>query len=261
MKFDQCIMIGCGGTGSHLLEPLSLLLSYHENGCDSITIVDGDRYEDDNKTRQLFDPNQVNENKARAMAARFSHLNLEAVPSYMGREAFQSWISQFSQDQNILVVPCVDNLKTRHEILEVLTQRRNVVYLSPGNNLSDGSTVLYVKQNGVERQVHPFERYQNLRNPDDFIPGGGGLGCAEKAVSTPQLITANKLAATMSLNLVQNLLDGKPVPEAIVFDLYRVKYKSFGNLQNMDEDIPEGLPEIEESLEEEDSFSISFESF
>lgn len=45
MKFHTCLMIGCGGTGSHLVEPLTKLLMHHKNGTLKIYVADGDVYE------------------------------------------------------------------------------------------------------------------------------------------------------------------------------------------------------------------------
>ena len=53
-------IIGAGGIGGHLIEPLSRYLSYKEDDVE-ITVYDGDKFEERNKERQRF---SVCENKA-----------------------------------------------------------------------------------------------------------------------------------------------------------------------------------------------------
>lgn len=45
MKIDSCLLVGCGGIGSLLIEPLSRLLTFHSLGTDNIIVADGDRLE------------------------------------------------------------------------------------------------------------------------------------------------------------------------------------------------------------------------
>jgi tRNA A37 threonylcarbamoyladenosine dehydratase len=44
-KIDRVYLIGCGGIGSILIEPLAKLLTYHVNGTSDITLIDGDNFE------------------------------------------------------------------------------------------------------------------------------------------------------------------------------------------------------------------------
>ena len=60
MKTRKIKVIGAGGIGGHLLEPLSRYLSYGEDNIE-ITVFDGDQFEERNKERQRF---SACENKA-----------------------------------------------------------------------------------------------------------------------------------------------------------------------------------------------------
>lgn len=44
-KIDRVYLIGTGGIGSILVEPLCKLLTYHKNGTLDITLIDGDNFE------------------------------------------------------------------------------------------------------------------------------------------------------------------------------------------------------------------------
>ena len=74
MKFKHVFVIGAGGIGSNLMEPLARVLAYHPDGTKNMTIVDGDVYEEKNQIRQLFDAEYVGSNKAEALATRIKEV-------------------------------------------------------------------------------------------------------------------------------------------------------------------------------------------
>lgn len=45
MKIGSCLVVGLGGIGSNLIDPLTRLLMHHKRGTYNIVICDGDRYE------------------------------------------------------------------------------------------------------------------------------------------------------------------------------------------------------------------------
>ena len=62
---DKTFVIGSGGSGGHLIPALARLISYHSNTQETtLTVVDGDAYEEKNMTRQIVAPNHVGLNKA-----------------------------------------------------------------------------------------------------------------------------------------------------------------------------------------------------
>jgi hypothetical protein len=249
MKINKAIVVGVGGTGTHLVEALGRLLSYHPDGCRNLALIDGDSYEEKNSERQLFDASYIDENKAAATGSRLDFLSPKVYAEYVNQDRFGAILSEFAPnlEDNVLIIASVDNERTRHEILNALEARPNCIYISPGNERTTGHSVLWAKTNGVSRMTHPFERYENIRNPTDQIPG---FSCQEEAVSFPQLIIANAYAAVTTLNLVQNILDDKPVSDEIVFCSDRMVVKGRAAKINLSENIPEPVvvvtePELE----------------
>ena len=59
-QFRKIKVVGAGGIGSYLIEPLSRYLSYCKDSCE-ITVIDGDLYEDKNLQRQKFSLSQKGE--------------------------------------------------------------------------------------------------------------------------------------------------------------------------------------------------------
>jgi len=226
MQFDQLIIIGVGGTGTHLLEPLVRLLGYHKNQTKNVMIIDGDKYEEKNRIRQLFSKSYVGKNKAEASAERvaFEGFTVTPVQGYINKIDFCDVILDSIPDvakKNLLVITSVDNHATRKDIITALDDRnqQNFVLISPGNDFDMGQVIVYAKKDGKNLTCHPFENFPDLKEPKDRIPGG----CAEQAPSTPQLITANASAALGCLLIVSAMLEGNPWYDQVHFDCKKMK--------------------------------------
>jgi hypothetical protein len=242
MKFDTAIVVGAGGTGSHLMEPLVRLLSYHENGTTNFTLVDGDVYEARNGERQLFNADALNRNKAEALAERLSFANIAAIPRFINGEMFRNLVDSLLENdinKSLLAVMAVDNHATRKDLIEALDESpyRNWVLFSPGNSYSIGQVIIHARRNGKQLTYrHPFDKYPLLKDPEDHIPG---FGCHEEAVSSPQLLVSNASAALAVAYSVSAMLDGRPWYEEVHFDIERLKIAPQG--------APIEVPILEES--------------
>jgi molybdopterin/thiamine biosynthesis adenylyltransferase len=232
MKFKHVFVVGAGGIGSHLLEPLVRLLAYHENGTKNVTIVDGDVYEEKNQVRQLFNAEFVGRNKAEVLAEQMAQAvhPIQHVPEYVNKDKFLDLLTrEVDLEDPVMVVTAVDNHASRKAIIEALDEGEfpNFVFLSGGNGYSNGQVMTYAKVQGEPGTVHPFEKYDDLKYPADHIPGDPG--CQVEAVSTPQLITANASAALGLLWTVQSMLDDGEWFEELHFDTVKMKLVSQGN--------------------------------
>lgn len=72
MDKNTALIIGCGGVGSHIAYYLT---KEPENKLQTIILIDGDKIERKNLTRQLYTENNINENKAQALAAQLKQFN------------------------------------------------------------------------------------------------------------------------------------------------------------------------------------------
>lgn len=229
MKFEHVFLIGVGGTGSHLVDPLVRLLTHHPQGTPNITIVDGDSYEEKNENRQVFDSSLTGENKAVATAKRLGQ-SVRAVDVYIDYEKFRTLLDKtVAADTPFLVISAVDNHATRHALISALDDGgyENFTFISPGNSYSAGQVVVYAKENLQPMTTHPFSKYEEMRVPRDKIPERGE-GCAYQVASTPQLITANASAALGVLWTVSAMLDNTGWYEELHFDCYKMKLVSQG---------------------------------
>lgn len=251
-KIDRVYLIGCGGTGTLVAEPLAKLLTYHKNGTQDITLIDGDRFDTltrinkneasleatgnniatGNITRQLFDPKYCGFNKAEATKLRLHYMpHIKDVPEYINRDSFSEILLQDSgRDYTNLVISAVDNEATRNEIINTLDEISiNFIYLNPGNSLDTAHLSVWSKINNVYTFSNPLLRYENLRRPSDTIPGR----CSVMEASTPQLISANFAAAQLVLITVQNILDNVPVYEEVNTNIRTLKTRPLGHPKNI----------------------------
>jgi Dinucleotide-utilizing enzymes involved in molybdopterin and thiamine biosynthesis family 2 len=242
MKIGSTLIIGAGGIGSHLAEPLARLLTCHANARPVMRIVDGDVYEHKNAERQMFSYRDLGKNKAEALIARVHDgLPMTDKPVFLGTHERgyvnsdedaaglmmraikdKGFIHESVQDRfgdnggALLVCLCVDNDATRRLFYDGIAllpeNHRDVVILDCGNDLETATVVASFWKERKSLLASPVECYENLKNPKDRIPGGG---CQAQAPSTPQLMVANMAAAFSAMLLVQALLDGKGFTDVI----------------------------------------------
>lgn len=212
MRFDHTFVIGAGGTGGHLIPALARLIAYHDAADATMTVYDGDAFEDSNTTRQLVGPDQIGQNKATAMKAYCASQGLEitAKPRYASAVSMEQ---AFSKAVSPLIVLTVDNDATRKAALDVTDQLSGDWFLiTPGNadNANGdapirGQVLWCGRVQGQALGLDPRLVSPGIARPTEGIPHAGS--CALNAPSAPQLITANVLAASLTLAVIQNLLD------------------------------------------------------
>lgn len=222
MKFHTAVLVGAGGIGSILIEPLTRLLMHHNNGTNKIFVVDGDVYEPHNATRQLFYPEYLGFNKAIATANRLSFApNIIAIPRYIDSDLMHTLmqkINLYAGEGVLLFIAAVDRHASRKVIIDGLsTYSQNYVLIMPSNEYETTQTSVHIHLNGNAKTVHPFERYPDIANPRDSLPNS----CGDQTPSFPQLIAANSMAALTALLVVNSLLDDRPVPDESVGNIWR----------------------------------------
>ena len=195
------------------------MLQYHTNGTGDVTVYDGDQFEDHNKERQVHSSGS----KAHRMNELLSLQELApvCVDRYMS-QAIMSRLctSDVLEGTTRLVVAAVDNDATRKMCIDTLIKMEsNFLFVTPGNSDASspdtdikGNVLWFGRIDGQDIGISPALLFPNIERPNDGIPRKGS--CVDGAVSTPQLIAANALAAAYTLTVVQNFLDGRMPNEA-----------------------------------------------
>lgn len=210
---DSVFVIGVGGTGGYISSPLARLVAYHpatENS--KVMFIDGDEFEEKNQTRQLVGPAQIGLNKARAMVDFCSFQGLTNVDCKEEFISLSSFAPLLNHSRSPLVICSVDNDATRNAVITAIEsscKEKDFFFITPGNSdgIDDvrGQALWYGQVDGQNYGLNPAHVYPNIENPEDSIPSKGS--CALNAPSRPQLITANFMAAAITLTTIQNLLD------------------------------------------------------
>lgn len=218
MTIAHAHIIGAGGTGGFLIPPLVRLLQFHANAAaPAVHVHDGDSFEPHNIHRQACGTEAMGRNKAEwiQQLCHQQGLTITAHPQYVDRQCLRDHLrSSPASAGAALVVACVDNDATRKAILQELELlRSDFFFCSPGNSAAEdpaaaikGNVHWFGRIDGQTVGLNPALVEPNIEHPQDAIPRQGG--CMEQQASAPQLITANAMAAALTLAVIQNFLDG-----------------------------------------------------
>lgn len=182
-----------------------------------LQIVDGDLVEKKNLVRQNFIKADLGENKARVVAERYSTvfgMETEYQDSYIEDDAELELLLQPEkahkrkgvqiEQEMVILLGCVDNNKSRAMCHRVFFKMPELIYIDSGNDEYCGQVVCGVRRRGrcIAKPIGSL--YPEILEESDRFPSE--LSCAEAAVSAPQAITANIMAATTVVNMVYNIL-------------------------------------------------------
>lgn len=183
-------VIGCGGTGSYLVPILVKLLSHHHV---NITLWDGDRFEEGNLNRQLFDRKFIGENKA--VAFQDLYKNQKAKGDIIANDRYFSF-SDMTEEAYIFC--CADNHPARKEVLNAVDAYGAMAIIG-GNEYTDAEAYVFF-QNWGGTNLDPRFYYPEIAESSANDPRSPE-SCVEKSVQTPQLALANMESATYMLKL------------------------------------------------------------
>lgn len=206
-------VIGAGGIGSMLLQPLARVLNYgthlYEFNNVKMSIIDGDQVEFKNFTRQNFNMEHLMANKAdvtaNTLANEFDNIKIKGEGTYISNENIDELITDGD-----LVFLCVDNHSTRKLVSDHCETLRNVTLISGGNELTDGNIQVYVRK-GSKNITLPLanEFHPEIMNPNDKNPAYAvkKMGCQVVAETTaPQIMITNFAIASAMLNAFHVLM-------------------------------------------------------
>lgn len=201
------LIVGAGGTGSHLLRPLhAYLTAYHtaEKTEWLLRIIDGDVLEKKNLERQLFPQAAVTQNKATAAAAMLNdEQHVIAIPEYLSEANMDRYIQQ---DDVVLI--CADNFTVRKRIEDKSNTLDDITVINGGNELADGSVQLWVRKAG-----HDLTPRISYLHPEVAIGKGedrAEMTCIQAAAlpGGQQTLIANLHAATWMMTALWKLHAG-----------------------------------------------------
>lgn len=235
------IVIGAGGTGSHILTNLATMshaLSKLGRSPLMVTTYDPDIVEDHNVGRQMFSPADIGQNKAVVLTERINRFfgtDWSAKPVLFNRDIDNGDIAVGN-----IIITCVDTAKARREIGSYITIYNGVpsgsgynrrtgstyYWLDIGNSLASGQVLL-----GTCNRI---EQPKGIKSPIEILPTWNvefkGVrdkktqpSCSLAESLGKQDLFVNKTMATFATNMLWQL-----------FKFYRIHYRGiYVNLESM----------------------------
>lgn len=194
MEVKHIIIVGLGGVGTHLANPLCRYLAYAHPRT-RVTLIDGDNYEQRNAERQVFrELGNKAEVTAKELQEEFADLEIEAKPHFLTEDNIFVFVPEGSH-----VFCGVDNHASRKLLSEYCATLQDVILISGGNDFDDGNVQVYIRQDGKDLTDPLTKFHEEIAAPRDRNPAE--LSCEERAAtSAPQLVFANLKVATEMAN-------------------------------------------------------------
>jgi molybdopterin/thiamine biosynthesis adenylyltransferase len=195
--------IGIGGIGCALLPFLCRYLQYSKARA-RLTLVDGDRFERRNASRQAFSRlGNKAEVKAVELAQEYEVLSFRAVPEYITEANVGRLISAGE-----MVFFMVDNHASRNLVSRHAATLTDLTLISGGNDYEDGNVQIYVRQDGLDLTPSLIRYHPEIAKPQDQNPAV--MSCEElMAAGAPQLLFANLMVASVMLNAFYTIREGR----------------------------------------------------
>lgn len=221
-KTRKIKVVGAGGIGTYLLEPLARYLSYCDDNVE-ITVIDGDTYEDRNRERQRFgEIGNKAEQTVAGLKRDFPKVHFRAKGEYITEDNI---IMLLRENDEIFL--CVDNHATRKLVSDRCEELDNVTLISGGNDYTDGNVVVYRRRFGKDQGKSLTALHPKIAQPDDKNPGHftdqERAGCEEEARTNPQLLFTNLAIASMMLNCYRKAEQGSFPYHQVYVDINTLK--------------------------------------
>lgn len=236
------IIIGVGGTGSHLISFLSQLIGNNKvfKAKHSIVLVDGDEVEAKNLRTQKFLQSDVGKIKSEVLSDRYSTvfgLDISYVDEYINSEKDVLKLFDRSYDTVNIVVSCVDNNKARRFIDSAFNNaeiknynRRGTIYIDTGNSSGSeeltGQTVVAYRNS--EKIVLPsastYFPQMLIEEEDEEEPVAS---CGEVMLENIQNLGANITSAITVFNILNNIIGFNQIPgDLFMFNATKIETES-----------------------------------
>lgn len=204
-------VVGCGGVGLCVLNVLPRYLNHQKEYEVELSLIDGDVYEIDNKSRQAFTRHgNKAEVTAEAIRNEFPNIYCWTTTDYLTEDN----IGMIVRNGDV-IFSCVDNHATRKLLSDHCETLDDVLLISGGNDYTDGNIQVHIRKEG-QNVTLPIASYKKeIANPADKNPGDARRegGCEAERVSKPQLLITNNLVAALMLNAfygwTQGIFEGK----------------------------------------------------
>ncbi len=217
---ERIVIIGLGGIGSILSDKISRYKNFKKDQETTITLVDGDYYEEKNFERQdFFSLGNKAVVKTNELKARYENINFRNIPYFIDETTVDKIISEGDT-----VFLAVDNHKTRKLVSDYAKNLKDITIISGGNDLTDGNVQIYVRKGGENLTPSLTDYHPEIENPEDKLPNE--MSCEELQNSEPQLFFTNLGVATIMCWSFYNIQNMDLTNSEIYFDMKTMRAHS-----------------------------------
>lgn len=231
----QVVIVGAGANGSHFFRSFLQDVTTHYGGTldkkwhVDITLCDKDEVERKNLSNQVFAEEDIGDPKVIALSDRYgSHYGVEVktLPDYItNQDTLHRLFTPLQAPETVQVIPIlismVDNTATRKIFDEFFFSDYlpDLIYIDAGvegvsvdKTLSkeekdstgfSGQVCTGVKMDGKVWLEPVMRVYPDMWEDKDYLPE---QSCGEAIVNNPQRSATNKMAATLSNGVMNNLM-------------------------------------------------------
>lgn len=204
----KVLIVGCGGNGSKLLQEISALnmnlVEMGKLGLE-IKVYDDDIVEKYNVGRQNFYTSDIGYNKAFVLASRINRSYGDNI------EAFQERFNTSHIDKNMIIISCVDNVKTRKQIDKVYKKKANFIWIDLGNDRNSGQVILSFKDAKDKSLPTCVDLFPDMKdNPEE-------PSCSMRESLKRQSFTINKIIVNFAMKMISELLIDKQIGYSQLF--------------------------------------------
>ncbi len=211
----RIFLIGAGGTGSHLAWALARLAVHaRDQGLElQLTFIDHDTIEPKNIGRQCFHPQQLDQNKATALAWQLNAtygLNIAAIPQLFTANSPSKWQLDLRTHQDqALFIGAVDNHVARQALATAVTQHPRLWWLDCGNAQASGQLLLGNTTDFQDTDLNDLGLCRTLPAPHIQAPeliqperDEQPLSCTDLTRREEQSLFVNQMTATIAAQYV-----------------------------------------------------------
>jgi len=215
-KNFRIVVVGVGGTGSWLVNYLSLFIySLQETQKKSIDLllIDDDIVTETNLYRQNFAKHDIGKNKAELLASRYGNVRGIEIKYLTSRiETKERLISLLNSTHSTIpiLIGCIDNNKGRRIFHEVFNSINNLIWIDAGNEQISGQVIVGVKSNGSVITPPVTELYPSILDDKSDPPktqSCGQIGI-ENLTKSSQYFSTNLTAANIIFNFIYLIVLG-----------------------------------------------------
>ncbi|MBW4474956.1 MAG: ThiF family adenylyltransferase [Stenomitos rutilans HA7619-LM2] len=226
-------VVGCGGTGSFLVQLLCRVLQHliQQGKRASLVLVDPDHVEAKNLTRQCFCPAEVGLNKAETLAARYGIAF--GLPIRSIAQPFKPDMIARNYNTLTVLMGCVDNAKARASLAKALEfnydRSLRVWWIDGGNGNRFGQVLIGSSLSNVPKDYEFSELgciclpAPSVQAPELLISkpeehSDKRLSCAELMLLNAQGLMVNPQTAVLMAEIALELVSGYLKRFAVCFD-------------------------------------------